>query len=264
MSKLRIIFLIPIFLFCSCLSAYDNAGSYNSEGIYFSRIDVINDMFLPHEGTPAGLPDRFGWKYGPVVSEGKNIPKGWNAVLAWGQVYADEDLPNPDVDFPDIRVHIKDIELYIYQKDGVWKLVSHSENPSGASYVEDFHDDINKPADIKEEEGGGISIKAGSGFNFHYWTSRRKIDGENIAGVFAVCKARLIGAENYQTSPKYLINVGGDYWRNLNATYVSEWWTVCLGIANGRFKYVTPEWQYFTMHTFSKEEAENIVFPIEK
>ena len=264
MSQLRIIFLIPVFLFCSCLSVYDNTGSYNSEGIYFSRIDVINDMFLPHAGTPAGLPDYFGWKHGPVVVQGKNIPEGWNVGLAWGQVYADQDLPNPDKEFPLVRVHIKDLHFYIYQKDGTWKLVNSSENPDGAAYVEDFQDDINKPADIRNEEGGGISVQAGSGFNFHYWTGKKRIDGNNIAGVFVVCKARLIGTENYKTPSKYLVNVGGDYWRALGLTYVPEWWTVCLGIANGRFKYVTPEWQYFTMHTFSKEEAENIVFPIEK
>jgi hypothetical protein len=35
-------------------------------------------------------------------------------------------------------------------------------------------------------------------------------------------------------------------------------------IGIGRYKYVTPEWQYFTMHTFSKEEASKVIFPLER
>ena len=234
----------------------------------FNRKEVIKDMFLLHEGTPAGVPDNYGWKKRPSVSKGKDIPKGWNAGLAWGQVYADADLPNPNKDFPLVWVHIKDLEFYIYRKDGTWKLINSSENPEGAAYVEDFVDDKSKNAVINREQGGGISVQAGQGYNFHFWTGRKEIDSDtvaNIAGVFAVCKARLIGTENYPTLPKhlYLVNVGGDYWERLGVTHVPGGPVVCEGIGQGRFKYATPEWQYFTMHTFTEEEAKNIIFPLE-
>ena len=83
--------------------------------IRISRFDLENDMFLLHEGFPSGVPD-YGWKYWPRVVWGNNIPDGWNSILAWGQVYADQSLPNPDKDFPLVRVQIKDIQLYIYIK----------------------------------------------------------------------------------------------------------------------------------------------------
>ena len=58
------------------------------------------------------------------------------------------------------------------------------------------------------------------------------------------------------------MDVGGDYWRNLTAQWASDY-SNNNDIAIGRFKKVTPEWQYLTMHTFTEEEAKNIVFPLE-
>jgi hypothetical protein len=245
MSRSGIVFIIAIIL-SSCITL-----SSTSENIRLSRFDFENDMFLPHEGIPAGVPNSYRWKYTPTVGYGANIPEGWNAVAAWGQVYADQDQPNPDKDFPLVRVHIKDLQLYIYQKDRTWKIIQNAENPVGALYTEDFVNNINIPARIRYEKEGGISIQAGSGFNFHFYPKERTVvDRNNIAGIFVVCKARLTGTENYKTLPKYLISIGGDYWRNLTALWKSDW-SNNNDIGLGRFKYVTAQWQYFTMHTFS-------------
>jgi len=227
----------------------------------FTR-DILNDMFLTHEGIPHGVPNHFGWRTRPTKTYGINIPAGWNAALAWGQFYADQNQPRPDVDFPLARVHIKDLQLYIYRKNGTWVQVRNTQNPGGALYVEDFSGDANKPAEIRNESGGGISTKAGSGYNFHFWTSRTEVDRNDIAGVFAVCKARLIGYESYSTMPKYLLNIGADWWRNLTVSHATDF-SNNNDIGIGRFKYVTPEWQYFIMHTFTRDELNGVTFPLE-
>lgn len=234
--------------------------------IYFSR-DLLNDMYLPHEDVPAGVPDIYEWKKGPASSYGIDIPKGWNAVVSWGQVYAVDSEPNPDIDFPLVSVHIKDLKLFIYRKNRTWKLFLDDQNPIGEMYTEDFEDYPDKPyiqeAALVKEEGGGISVKAGSGYNFHFYSDRKAIvNRNNIAGVFVVCKARLVGTENYDIVPKYLLNVGGDWYRSIRSSHNMDL-SNNGDIAIGRFKYVTPEWQYFIMHTFSEEELENIIFPIE-
>jgi len=257
MDKLAAFITMTLFLLSCIKTPLDT-----NENISLSRYDLENDMFLPHEGLPAGIPDSYDWKFGPRLGYGINIPEDWNAVTAWGQVFADQDQPNPDIDFPLARVHIKDLQLYIYQEDGTWKIIQNIRNPSGASYVEDFANNENKPASIRNEEGGGISIQAGSGYNFHFYPDgKNTLDKNNIAGVFVVCKARLIGTENYDTLPKYLISIGGDYWRNLTAAWKSDW-SNNNDIGIGRFKYVKPEWEYFTMHTFSQEEVKNVIFPV--
>jgi len=256
--------VIPIFMLsCSTLEDNNNHLSFDHEQFYDMFHDTFNDMFLRHEGIPAGVPDDYDWRTKPRLGAGTKVPSRWNAVTAWGQFYADKSMPHPDKDFPLARVHLKDLQLYILRNNGEWDLIQDTQNPTGYLYVEDFANDKHKRANIKKESGGGISTKAGSGYNFHFFPDDFvKIDRTNIKGVFIVCKARLIGTENYDTLPKYLLNVGGDYWRSLNAEFAGLYRNnVDIGI--GRFKYVTPEWQYFTMHTFSKEEAEQIVFSMQ-
>ena len=242
----------------------DNQGGKPIEYPIFSRDEVINDMFATSEGVPAGIPNYIGWKNSPRVNLGIKIPADWNAVLSWGQVYAEESSPNPDKDFPLARVHIKDLQIYFYYKDGTWELFDNVESPGGDHYVESFSNNTNKPAQMRRETGGGVSIQAGSGWNFHYYGNKKRFTrADEIAGVFVVCKARLIGYESYDTMPKYVMNMGADWWRNTSVQW-AENYANNDDIAIGRFKKVTPEWRYFTMHTFTtRSEAQNIVFPLE-
>ena len=258
MHKLKMISAICMILFIMCSTVLIDID----DGLKFSRNEVINDMFLPNEGIPHGVPNYIDWKTKPRVNLGNNMKAGWNVVLSWGQVYAEESMPNPDQDFPLARVHIKDLEIYILRKNGDWVRIDSQEGPEGALFVEDFIDDENKKAEIRDEKGGGISIQAGSGYNFHFYGDMIEFDRDDIAGVFAVCKARLIGIEKYSVMPKYLMDIGGDYWKDKH----SDWEGTGVNnddIAIGRFKYVTPQWRYFTMHTFKKEETKNIIFPLE-
>jgi len=234
----------------------------NDAQIPVIRDDLENDMFRAGEGKPSGVPDSYGWGLKPRVNYGNNIPDDWNAILAWGQVNADRDLTNPDKQFPLVRVHLKDIAIYIYRSDGTWELINSKMNPDGDLYDEKSTSNVHKPANPIEEKDGGISIQAGSGFFYHFWGARRTLTNKDIKGVFVVCKARLIGTENYDTPPKYLISIGGDYWRSMSAVWASGQ-TNNDDIGIGRFKYITPEWKYFTMHTFKQNELKNIKFPLE-
>ena len=257
---MRNIVYLAILIFIFSSSTCTNVGV--NDQINFDS-SLLYDMYLPHEGLPAGVPDDYGWKTKPIIGAGAKIPKGWNVITAWGTVSADESSPNPDMDFPLLRVHVKDLNLFILRNNGNWDLVQNVQTPIGNSYVEDFVDDISKKADIHKEWGGGISIQAGSGFNFHffpvYW---EEVDPNNVKAVFVICKARLIGTENYEDpTPKYLISVGADYWRSMDCDIVAANNRV-VGI--GRLKYITPEWKYYIMHTLSREEAELIVSPVEQ
>ena len=260
MYQRRLICLVISILVLSC-SAMDADGNDTLPGFDGS---LFYDMFLPHEGIPAGVPDSYNWKLNPLVGFGANIPSGWNAITAWGQVYAEQGMPNPDKDFPLVRVHIKDLQLFILRNNGSWYLVQDVKNPIGYLYLEDFVDDEHKPAHIEYEKEGGISVQAGSGYCFHFYPeSISEIDPNDIKGVFVVCKARLIGTENYETVPKYLIDVGADYWRTTTAEWAADW-SSNDGVGLGRFKYVTAEWQYHIMHTFSQKEAGLVVLPLEQ
>ena len=254
--KILFLFILIIIFSSSTCTNIDRSVSFPAfDGSLFY------DMYLPHEGPPAGVPDDYGWKKRPLVGAGANAPLGWNAITAWGQVYPEESLPDPEEVYPLIRVHIKDFQMYTLRNNGTWDLLQDIPVPIGYAYVEDFTGDESKPVHIEYESEGGISVQAGSGFNFHffpdYW---EQIYRNSIKAVFVVCKARLIGTENYEDPiPKYLVNVGADYWRYIGCATTPANNSV-VGI--GRFKYVTTEWQYFIMHTFSRAEVDSIFLPV--
>jgi len=54
--------------------------------------------------------------------------------------------------------------------------------------------------------------------------------------------------------------MGADYWNDLSFQWAG-WGVNNDDVGIGRFKYVTPEWNYYTMHTFSEEEVKSIIFP---
>jgi len=246
--------------------------------------NVVDDMFATsNEGTAHGTNSE--WAGRPSFGLHTDKPYGydnWTEVLTWGQVYASNhnkeckprpgdpsniknclhhELCSPDKNFPNVRVHIKDLELYIYKKDNTWERLDYTDlvdksHPGqyGHSYVEDYSGDVNRPADIRFEPEGGISVQAGSGWNFHFWGKGIKLDSEKLGvkGIFVVCKTRLVGVVGNQ-DPKYLLNVGADHWRSDG---YKDWGGVSnISVALGRFKYVTTEWQYVTMHGFTTKAA---------
>lgn len=251
--------MLVIVSFAGC----DNANNGNINELQDDSFKY--DMFLPHEGFPSGVPESWDWQSNPNVQAGIHLPDGWKAIIGWGQVYAEKNHPNPNIDFPLVRVHIKDLKVYIYQADRTWKQVLSTQRVDGWFFKEDFGPDngIIPPLSVQNELDGGISVQAGSGFNFHYWnTERASVSRDNLLGVFVTCKARLTGVENYSETPKYLLMAAADYWKDLTGVQYNEDGTENnCGVAAGRFKYITPEWNIFTMHTFSQEEVESIVFP---
>lgn len=209
---------------------------------------IISDMTLPHQAKPHGVPDDTGWAVKPRVGMG-NDPKSFRAMTAWGQLYeAAEGNPSQNT-----RVQIRDLETYILSKrDGRWHLTQWGREVEGAAYREDFARDENKPADVRHEPDGSISVKAGRGYNFHFWPHGRvPIDPGDIAGVLTTVQARLIPdtprLPDDRDRARYVLGAGGDYWSNVSAGWDNFKTNADIGI--GRFKFVTVQWQAFNMTT---------------
>lgn len=212
---------------------------------------IINDMKLPHQGRPHGVPASYNWAKGPRVGMGNRV-QGFQAFIAWGQLYEAAE-GNTAVN---TRVQIKGIRTYfLSKKDKKWYLVQRSKTVAGAAYREDFVDDIHKPANVRVEPDGSISVKAGKGYNFHFWANqgRIKINPHDIGGVITSVNARLVLDNPQQiddrSQAKYLLSMGADYWTTLTAKWDN--WKTNADAGIGRFKYVTPEWQTFNMTTLS-------------
>ena len=211
--------------------------------------EIVNDMKLPHEGLPHGVPANFNWQAKPRVGATEPGP-GWTAAIAWGQVY-EWAGGNPATN---TRIQIKDLAMYyLSKKDNKWHLLQSSVRVSGANYVEDFAGDVNKPANIRVEKDGSISTTCGGGYNFHFWpnTGRITIPVNEVAGCFVTVKARLIvndvNKPDDRDKAKYLMSVGGDWWQSLTAPWDN--WKTNWDIGIGRFRFITFEWKSFNMYS---------------
>jgi hypothetical protein len=213
---------------------------------------IVGDMRLPHEGRPHGVPRSFDWAAGPRMGMG-NDPGAFKAMVAWGQLYEDA-RGNPATN---TRVQIRDIKAYVLKGDGQWHLLQSARRVEGAAYREDFAGDVNRAADVRLEDDGSISVKAGDGYNYHFWpsTGRASIDPHDIDGVFTTVQARLVihdpDGPDDRDQARYLLGMGGDYWLSLTAQW--DQWKTNGDIAIGRFRYVRTAWQAFNMTTLSEE-----------
>jgi hypothetical protein len=155
-------------------------------------------------------------------------------------------------------VAIRDIRACILSRTtGTWRQVSSTLAVEGGAYREDFAGDVNRPADVRAERDGSISVTAGGGYNFHFWptTGRVSIDPEDVAGVFTTVQARLVLADparaDDRAQARYLLCMGGDYWTDLAARWDS--FKTNGDVAIGRFKYVRQDWQSFNMISLDAE-----------
>jgi hypothetical protein len=246
---------IVIPLLVSCRAPLFSAGVVNtiSADIPNSLRIVMDDMKLPHEGRPRGVPSSCDWVSRPRVRNG-NHPGAFTAMVAWGQLYEDA-AGNPATN---TRVQIRDLRAYgLSRRDHRWRLLQRAWLVHGAAYSEDFADNINQPAAIRAEADGSLSVTAGNGYNFHFYApARTSIDPSDIGGIFITVQARLVvndpGLPDDRARARYLLNVGGDYWFSLTAQW--DYWKTNGDIGIGRFKYVRTGWQSFNMTTLSESE----------
>ena len=231
------------------VSSATSSARPNTNGKINYIENIINDMKLAHEGLPHGVPLSYNWSQRPRVGMGTNPREGYTATTAWGQVYeAAEGNPATNT-----RVQLRNMQMYYFSKSQQkWIKLQDSVSVKGNAYIEDFKNNLNRPADQRNESaanGGGISIKAGDGYNYHFWPTggRANIDPTDIAVIYSTCQARLIlensNKPDDRNTARYLLSIGGDYWLDQSAGWNDlktngDW-------AIGRFKYVTKEWQAF-------------------
>lgn len=248
----------------SCACGNRNPAAHEEKASTVNSVQtIIDDMTLPHEGHPHGVPLNYDWAVNPRVGMG-NDPGAFRAMTAWGQIYEDAS-GNPAVNS---RVQIRDMRSYLLSKrDGRWHLLQSSRGVEGAAYREDFAGDVNKPPDLRIEPDSTVSVTAGGGYNYHFWppTGRAVIDPRDVAGIFTTVQARLIEEDTTGTddraSARYLLSMGGDYWLSLSAPWDNFKTNGDIGI--GRFKNVRREWQAFNMTSLTADSLRRNPPPIE-
>ena len=206
-------------------------------------------MKLAHEALPNGVPSSYNWSQNPRVGMGVNPRDGFTASTAWGQVYVEKGT----TPVANTRVQLRNMQMYYFSiSNQCWVELQNSVSVKGGAYRENFQGNANRPADQRNESnnGGGLSVRAGDGYNYHFWPTDQRAtidDPDDIGAIFSTCQARLIlhdpNGEDDRSTARYLLSVGGDYWYNESIGWAEfktngDW-------AIGRFRYVTTSWQSF-------------------
>jgi hypothetical protein len=238
-----------ILLFFSC-----EKNDSNAEQVIANTLqEIINDRTLAHEGSPRGVPTYYDWAIQPRTGMGNN-PGKFKAFVTWGQIYVAATAKPPS----NTRVQIRNLKAYfLSKKSGKWEFLQGSVGAEGAAFKEDFSNNDNKPADVRAEENGTLSIRVGDGYNYHFWNpNRAEIDPTDIDGIFTTAQARLILHDPNGTDDRnktaYLMSMGADYWSTLSAQWDNFKTNGDAGI--GRFKYVEQSWKSFNMTTATPEQ----------
>lgn len=215
---------------------------------------IASDMTGKHEAIPHGVPLSWDWVTGPVIGMGNNA-NGWKAITGWGAVY-ETSTGNPAVN---TRVNVRDLQSFLLQKStGQWLLLQDTDYPDGAAYLENFSGDISKPGNVRREPDGSISVKAGGGYNYHFYPfDRATINPNDVGGVLILLEARLIVDDSALPDDRgvarLLCGAGADYYPALTGGWPGNL-SYNPGIGIGKMKLVQPYWRFFAMTTLSTSQ----------
>jgi len=213
-----------------------------------------------NEGNPQGVPLSWDWANGPVMGAGNAPPAWWDASTAWGVVYVAAQGNRAT----NTRVNIRNQQLYFLSlSTGQWALLQNTSLPDGEAYREDFSGDTSKPADVRTEPDGTISVTAGmgawAGYNFHFYPhDRGTINRNDVGGVVACFEARLIvgnpSLPDDRSTANYLAEAGADYWPSVTGRLPPSYNGIVPPVANGKFKYVQSNWHSFCITTVTQAD----------
>jgi len=252
----------------ACPDEFDsNHEAHEINNVANSIESIIDDMKKPHDEKPHGVPNSFDWSKGATAHHIEDVDSAvlskFHALVAWGQAY-EAASGNPA---KNTRVQIRNIKAYVLsKKDKKWHLAQSYSVVDGASYREDFLMDINKSADMrKEKDSGGISVKIGEGYNFHFFAPQRaSFNSHDVMGIFSTIEARLIvdnpKLPDDRDQARILLNMGCDLWKNLSNELPAGQAAPEVGM--GRFKYVTKNWKPFNMITLTEAQTRKYAPPV--
>ncbi len=254
------LFILVLVLFPGCTSHPEILGPIpcSESSIPNTLEQVLDDMTMPNEGHPHGVPSSYDWydqaTYEDLEQLDPSVLAAYHAVIPWGQVYEnDREAPTNHV-FVQVRalqgwVRMRSSTLpdgkaqsWILAEPGIVDL------PDSGLFPEDMGGGPALPSNafsVPVEKGGGIAGVPGGGHAFHFFSpSRYVVDASDIEAVFTTFEARLVLDDpSYRDTCKearYLASSGMDaYTSSVDDVDIAP------SIAQGRMRYVTGDWSWF-------------------
>jgi len=217
---------------------------------------IYDDMHLPHQGHPYGMPSSYDMYQGPVVRGIGSGESDFHILVPGGLVYEETERSSST----NTRVQIRNLRGYVLDKsDNTWKQLP--EVPiEYANSAGDLSGSPTTATDLRQEpEGISARLLSGSTDAFQFNTERIDIHAiyqkdllELAAQVFVTYEARLILDDEHGEDDRhlahYVADAGCSVWRRFDSVWEPDF-SQNHDIGFGRFKYVTNDWQCFNIVT---------------
>jgi hypothetical protein len=225
----------------------------SSPALPLSVSTAVQQMQMPHEAIPNGVPTSYDWQARPVIQAGNRPPDGFHAITGWGQIFLSSKAKPVTLD-----VSLRNFRTYRVSSSGDLQLIQSTNKVDGAQFNPDYRGNVNIAAQIGADANGYTTVVTDPRAAFHFWPSAGKVnfDSRNMAGVLVAVEARIDlmeGQTPADVDNKYVLSVGADYWAATDSTW--NHYRSNAGIAIGRFQFLTTEWKCFTMTTIPKEDS---------
>ncbi|SED08525.1 hypothetical protein SAMN02787142_2520 [Burkholderia sp. WP9] len=214
---------------------------------------AVQQMKIPHEAIPYGVPASYNWRTQPVVYGISATARNFRAMTGWGQIFRAS-----GTDPISLRVSLRNLRTYVLTTSGKLKLVQSENSFDGAQFRTDYKYNRHTQANTGRDQQGNTVVTTNPFAAFHFWpaSARAAIDPQAVRGVIVTLEAKLDpepGSKVADLSKRLVLSVGADYWLAMD----SEWdnYRTNLGVGEGRFEYVGTQWKCFTMTTITREDA---------
>lgn len=217
-----------------------------------------------HEGRPAGVPKSYDWYSRPRLKLG-NRPGKFKAMTGWGHVFWDDTSAEGVA-----RLSLRGMRVYMcHGEQHRWRLVQ-SGDIYGRQFDADFKDNLSVSTQIHVGAGGIFTVAFERSTAFHFWPAmgRVALPDEPLCGFVVLVQAKRVAGEGEAAQSRageLLLGMGADYWLDKYAAW--DGMRANVGIALGRLKRISDEWDWFGMSTAADEDVANLLsegFTIER
>jgi hypothetical protein len=223
---------------------------------------IAGDMTGSNEGHPHGVPSSYDFYSGPSIGEGNNIAPN-SAIEWWGVLYVG---PNGN-SATNTLVNVRASALYwLSASTGKWTSVPMSASQVDSDFFsEDFSVDYGTTVPMRIESDGSYSFATTSGKVAHFYAPypRIPVDNADLAGVVAICEARLVlnnpSGPDDRASASFLLATGADPYPATTGAGIEN----NPNIGFGKFKYVQTAWRSFAMTTMTEAQLANNPPPVD-
>jgi hypothetical protein len=216
-----------------------SASSGSTTSLQTTVGNAAAQMLLPHEANPNGVPLDYDWAAAPVIWQ-STPPSGYTAMTGWGEIqFAAGTGTTAAAD----TAQLQNFNTYLVSSSGQVTLVQDQGSIDGMQNLPTFANNTAFPTTMSNS-GGVTTVLLEPTEAFQFYPPNRTTIPSGTVGVVVTVEARISppsGATDPNINKSYILALGADWWQSMTAQ-----WPNNTGVGNGRFVYLTTEWQTFT------------------